>query len=110
MNVLDMLSKEIQNKNWTTEEKARYLYIRSCQLFSYDERYNFTDLDACQRFCFSKIVDRKIDLEDVTDNRVICKSYSREVLSKILLELLGIECIETGKAHAWNIFNDKKRD
>lgn len=110
MNVLDLLTNELKDKNWTTEEKARYLYLKSCELFSYDKRYNFSNLEACERFCFSKITNRQIDLENVTDNRVICKSHAREVISKIMLEILGIECRDLGRGHSWTTFNDGKRN
>ena len=40
MDVLQLLDDELKDKNnWSLEEKARYLYIRSCQLFSYDPRH-----------------------------------------------------------------------
>ena len=41
MNLLDMLSKELNQKDCTLEEKARYLYIRCCELFTYDPRFKF---------------------------------------------------------------------
>jgi len=43
MNIIELLSNEIAAKNWSKEEKARYLYIRCCQLFTYDPRYACCD-------------------------------------------------------------------
>ena len=40
MDVLQLLDNELKDKNnWSLEEKVRYLYIRICELFSYDSRY-----------------------------------------------------------------------
>lgn len=44
MNILQLLSQELNNKNWSLEEKARYLYLRSCDLFVYDPRVKFCNL------------------------------------------------------------------
>lgn len=39
MNVLEKLNQELQERNhYTLEQKKRYLYLRTCQLFSYDRR------------------------------------------------------------------------
>lgn len=41
MNVLEMLDKELQERQaYSLESKRRYLYLRLCQLFSFDSRYH----------------------------------------------------------------------
>lgn len=46
MNILEKLAKELQErKNFTLEQKKRYLYLRVCQLFSYDTRWHFCKYD-----------------------------------------------------------------
>jgi len=111
MNVLEMLHQELKDKHWTTEEKAYYIYIRSCQLFSYDERYDYCDLFDDEKQLKNKIINRTIDLENVHDFRVICTSHSDEVLSKLLNELIGIDCLSEGdpNLHRWLKFYDGKR-
>lgn len=93
MDVLQLFDNELKNKdNWSLEEKARYLYIRSCELFSYDARYK------CDLFWTiygkevveKEIINKKIDLRNVEDFRVICTSYSSSVINGILGELLNI--------------------
>ena len=76
--------------------KKRIIYIRSCQLFSYDERYDFCNLFDDEKQLKNKIINRTIDLEDVHDFRVICTSHSDEALSKLLKELVGIDCLSEG--------------
>lgn len=39
MNVLAKLNEELEaRKDYTLEQKKRYIYLRTCQLFSYDSR------------------------------------------------------------------------
>ena len=96
MNILVLLNEEIKNKNWTLEEKARYLYLRSCQLFSYDPRYEF-----CDEKTKEQIRNQTIDLENLETNWVVCTSHGREVISEIMIELLNLETSLEGNNHLW---------
>jgi len=109
MNVLELLHQELKDKNWTTEEKSYYIYIRSCELFSYDERYRFCRFLLGGKFLKNEIRNRKIDLENVEDFRVICTSHPKEVYSKLLQELLGIDAEIHGQLHSWVEFHDGRR-
>ncbi len=102
MNVLDLLDKELKEKgtNWSIEEKARYLYIRSCELFTYDPRYKLYHMLRKEEK-IQELREKEIDLEHVDDFRVICSSYSLSVLSCLLQELLNIDSELRGRGHAW---------
>ncbi len=91
MDILELLNDELKDKDWTIIEKARYLYIRSCELFTYDARYDFYNLfpDVLSRK--EKIFNRKLDLRKVEDNRIVCSTYTKEVYGKMLRELLGVD-------------------
>lgn len=65
MNILDMLSNEITNKRWTTEEKARYLYLRSCELFTYDPRYRICSVLEDKKDLSQHILTRPIDIQNI---------------------------------------------
>ena len=71
MNVLELLDKELKGKDWSEETKSRYLYIRSGQLFSYDQRFFYAN-----NFLKKEILERQINLENVTNFRVVCTSWS----------------------------------
>ena len=105
MNVLALLNQELQNKNWSMEEKCRYLYLRSCELFSYDERYYFYNLLKDDKRIY-ETRNCVIDPENVTDNRVICTSHSEKVLKIIFKELLNKECTIEGDGHQYITFDD----
>ena len=57
----------------------------------------------------NQIRNRILDLENLVDNHVICTTHAKEVFSKIMQELLGIDCKLEGKSHIWTTFNDSKR-
>ena len=82
MNVIATLEKELKDRIWTPDEIARYLYIRSGELFSYDPRYYYADDDLKR-----EILNRKINLENVTDFRVVCTSWASQVYVPLAIEL-----------------------
>ena len=110
MNLLEMLHEELSDKNWSTEEIARYLYIRSCEIFSYDPRYKFKNF--LKDDCANSILNREIDLTNLEDNYVTCKSYAKFVLPKLMKELADIDVEVYGKIHFGNSFfmNNEKMD
>lgn len=109
MNVLAVLDKELKNKNLTLEEKVRYIYLRSCQLFTYDDRYDLCEREVYKIEKLEEIKDKFIDLENMIDNRIICTTYARQVLPTLIKELLNIECISNGTAHIYNYINIDNR-
>ena len=113
MNILDMLSKELAHLDLTLEEKARYLYIRCCELFTYDPRYRFCDSIPNGDKLKQEILHKKIDLENVTDNWIVCTSHINEVYIKLLKILLHIEAVPiiSGKdcIHVWAKFKIEEK-
>lgn len=101
MNILDVLNSELKNKNYTIMEKARYLYLRVGELFSYDTRYHFLKEDDPLK---EEIKNLKINLEDVTTRDIVCFTVEREVYSKLLKELLQINAKVYGRGHVYTSF------
>lgn len=109
MNVLATLDEELKGKNWDKGTKARYLYLRCCELFSFDSRYNYyKELERFEDEIIGKLRlrDRKINLEDVTDFRVVCTVYSREIYRELLSKLIGIPCNIIGTGHIYPEFSE----
>lgn len=107
MNLLDKLYSELNNKHLNDFEKVRYLYLRTCELFSFDSRYSFTNLFSDQKL-YLEIVNRKIDLTNVEDFLVVCHSYSREVLFKLIRELTSASVQLNGdKQHSFVVYEEK---
>lgn len=90
MNLVDLLSKELAQTDWSTLEKARYLYIRCCELFTYDPRYQYCSKISNGSVLKQEILNKKIDLTKVSDDWIVCTSHINEVYIKLLEILLGI--------------------
>lgn len=100
MDVINTLNDELKDRHLTDVEKIRYIYRRCCEIFYFDSRWAFSDLwnDGLK----NRIVNRKIDLENVNDYGVICHSMIREVLKPLIEELVGLDCyIEGTTGHSF---------
>ncbi len=108
MNVLATLDKELKNKNWDKGTKGRYLYLRCCELFSFDPRYNYYmyldsfEDEITQKF---RLRERKINLEDVTDFRLLCINYT-PIYQELMDKLLEIPCNKVGTGHVYPEFSE----
>lgn len=72
-------------QSWSIKEKARYIYTNIGKNISYDERFAYSqDADLLQ-----SIYNRKIDIYEEEDPRLICKTSNLVYLQ--LLEKLGIK-------------------
>ena len=102
MNVLELLNQELnQNPNWTLEQKHRHVYIRSCELFSYDYRYHFYHLCKNSFQLKNEMKLHKIDLENVEDSQVICTSHAR-VIYELEEKLLSSHPTICSASRIWN--------
>lgn len=106
MDILNVLSREIERSSWKLEDKARYLYIRSCELFSYDPRYKFIPLLDYGGQLEHTLREKQIDLSNVKESLVVCKSHAKSVYSKLLEELLNIPYENVSGNHVYTVFND----
>ena len=106
MDVLNTLNKEIDRSDWKLKDKVRHLYIRSCELFSYDPRYKFIPLFDYWSQLEHILREKQIDLTNVKDNLVVCKSHAQLVYSKLLKELLNISSENVLGNHVYTVFND----
>lgn len=112
MNVLEMLDKELQKRqDYTLDLKKRYLYLRTCQMFSYDSRYHFCTYEFLKEKAETlqaEILNKKINPEDVTDFKVVCKPYSKYIYSTALKELLNVDNEVVGDGHCWVEFDNRQ--
>lgn len=89
MNLLAALDKQLaEHPNFTLEQKCRFLYIRVCQLFSYDRRYSFYTEREIQRGK-AEAERYNYNLEDISDHRLIDISYAR-IMEILMRELLNV--------------------
>ncbi len=72
------------SKTLTLFEQARYLYLRTCQLFQYDFRYLYGSSETKDQ-----IYNAMIDLHQIEDFRIICSTWCD--LYQQLLGMIGIK-------------------
>ena len=90
-----------------------YLYIRCCELFTYDPRYALYNKIPNGDILKEEILNKKINLENVTDDWVVCTSHIKEIYIKVLQNLLSIKAepvkLKQSNIHVWAEFFDGKR-
>ncbi len=108
MNLVETLQEEMKGKHWNEEEKQRYIYIRCCQIFSYDITYNYLGyLTTEKSFLESERLKRRyIDILNVKNPLVVCTNFS-QTLQKLYEQLLGIPSKLMGTHHVTLTLNHK---
>lgn len=101
MNLIQTLDDELKQLHLNDFEKARYIYLRCCEIFSFDARWYFTDtLD--DKKMYDKILNKKFNLEDIDTNLVICHSFVKHILKPLLDEFTNLDSkIVRGIAHSF---------
>ena len=98
MDLLKIIDVELSKLHLTEFEKVRYIYLRTCELFSFDARYNFTELFEDNEF-YQQLINRRIDITNLNDFLVVCHSYSRDILLRLIREFTSAEVELMGELH-----------
>lgn len=107
MNLYQLLREELKDLDLTEFEKLRYIYIRCCQIFSFDSRWFYANFSQDKELK-KKIQDKKLDLYNINDPRVVCHSISREVFYKIIPEFTKYHVKLVDGLHSYVIASDDK--
>ena len=91
MNLIEQLSKELSQLHLNDLEKARYIYLRCCEIFSFDSRVYFTDLfdDSQLR---NKILRKRFNVENINEYLVVYHSFSRYILKPLIEYFTNLKC------------------
>ena len=109
MNLLEMLNNEIKDKHFTKEELMRYIYIRTCEIFSFDSRYYYMDLFP--EVNIDDIINYIPKITNIKRREIVCKSYSKYILKRLLISLANIDAdAKIGIEHTYVIakLNDEE--
>ena len=109
MNILELLNNELNNMDLTLEEKIRYIYIRTCELFSYDYKYFYLD-NYDNKDELYELRNKKYNLENINNYLVTCSTYTNEIFKPIIEKLLNIKVQSKGSDHVWAETNNIKID
>ena len=97
MNLVELLANELRNKHLTDFEKVRYIYLRCCEIFSFDTRWHYPQFFEDKDFK-QKLIDKKFDIENIDNYLVVCHSFAKELLKPLIEELTDLEIgLEMGK-------------
>lgn len=91
MNLIEQLDDELSQLHLNDFEKTRYIYLRCCEIFSFDSRWFYTDLFD-DTDTHNKILTKKFDIENIDDYLVICHSFSEYILKPLIEKLTNLKC------------------
>jgi len=99
MDIKKIILDELKDKNWPDLMIARYIYIRTCELLTFNILYNLGSSDIRE-----KLENRNIDINNLENNKVICRDWSH--IYHDLLKEVGIDSrVEEMEKHMYVIVN-----
>ena len=107
MDILNILATEIKDKHLTKDEAIRYIYLRTCEIFSYNSGHIYIE----DKNIRNKIDDYKPDISNVENFEIICHNYSKYILKELIKELVGSPVTlinENDHSYITTIFNNEK--
>lgn len=91
MNLLETIDDELRFRHLSDFEKARYIYLRCCELFSFDIRWCYADITHDYKLKES-IINKRIDIENVDSDLVICHNFNHCILERLIHEFTTLDC------------------
>ena len=89
MDILELLYNEIKERKLTVDEAIRYIYIRTCEIFSFDYRYH--NIQLFNNLTKEDLVEYKPNIRNIDNYEVVCKPYCEYILKVLLEELLNLD-------------------
>ena len=89
MDILELLYNEIKERKLTVDETIRYIYIRTCEIFSFDYRYH--NIQLFNNLTKEDLVEYKPNIRNINNYEVVCKPYCEYILKVLLEELLNLD-------------------
>ncbi len=104
MDLLQLFQREMDSQQINKKlEIARYLYIRTGEIFEYDPFYAFASVEEAKQ-----ISEKRLDMRKITDFRITCTSWSYLYVDLLKAFHISAEVVERN-GHAYVvIFIDKK--
>lgn len=99
MNLVERMNDELKGKRLSEFEKMRYIYLRCCEIFSYDARWNYYTFFSSQ--LIRQIETRMFDIYNINDTAVICHSFSKSILKPLINVFTTIDAKVMGEEHSF---------
>lgn len=81
MDLTNDIITNLENKGYNDFTKIRWIYLYVCQMFSYDTRFCYADIDLKE-----KIYNKNINIANTDDFEIVCYTFAR-VLADALAEI-----------------------
>ena len=107
MNLMELMSNELKDKHYTDFEKARYIYLRCCQLFSFDTRWYYYEIFG-DNYLEEYIKTRKFDLEKIDSRLIVCHTFSKCILKPLLDYFTNLEAYVHEGGHSYVMLKDRE--
>lgn len=91
MNLIEQLSKELSTLHLNDFEKALFIYLKCCDIFSFDSRWFYSEALGDYEL-HDKILNKKFDVENIDSKLVICHTICPDILEKLIHELTTLDC------------------
>ena len=105
MNLLEQINSELKNKHFSDFECVRYIYLRVCEIFSFNSKYFFHKFLSKDEW--DNIVNGTIDIKNLNTNLAVCHTISRDVLLKLIRELTSANVRFYESLHSYLIYEEK---
>lgn len=91
MNLLETIDDELRYRHLNDFEKARYIYLRCCELFSFDVRWKYSFITNDYKLN-DELKNKRFDIENIDTDLVICYSFTRDILKRLINEFTILDC------------------
>jgi hypothetical protein len=91
MNLLETIDDELRYRHLNDFEKARYIYLRCCELFSFDIRWNYSFITHDYKLN-EALKNKRFDIENIDTDLVICYSFTPDILKRLINEFTTLDC------------------
>ena len=109
MNLIEQLSKELEILHLNEFEKVIYIYLRCCEIFSFDSRWYYADVYDEEEKLREKLLTRTFNVENIdSKEEVLCKSFSIHILKPLIEYFTNLPCeIGTQGTHVYVVVEYK---
>ena len=99
MDLVEILSKEVKDKNLTDFEMVRYIYLRCCEIFSFDVRWNYSQF--YDELLIRQIETKQFNVRNIDSTLVVCHSFSSSIIIPLIEEFTNCKVILNKGSHSY---------
>ena len=98
MNLLALLHDELKDKHLNEIEIVRNIYLRCCEIFSFDSKLHYVYLFG-KDYLKYEALEKEFDVENIDSFLVVCRSFSKYILKPSIEEFTSINPKLIGDIH-----------